>query len=336
MKIALIGPGILPIPPPGWGAVEILVWDYYRELKKLGHDVKIINKIRQHPYDQSNPFTPYCQELIKEINECQYDFVHLHYDCLYHILPYLNAKKIGITSHYPYIDQPEKHRADGFAPIFNFMVQNDTNKYLNFMLAKKDVDFLLQRGANSKLLFLLENGINSSVFKCTINNTSELRNKTIYLGQVNERKGQYKYCHLKNIDIIGPDGNNGNNSIANYKGSWTREDVQTKLTDYGNLLLLSKGEADPLVVKEALMCGLGVVINATSSKNLIRDTNNKDIDQFITIIEDEKMDDLHYIQTKIDENRMSSLLIRDKIRHYSESKFAWNIFIEKYINSLII
>ena len=27
MKIVLIGPGIMPIPPTGWGAVEILVWD---------------------------------------------------------------------------------------------------------------------------------------------------------------------------------------------------------------------------------------------------------------------------------------------------------------------
>ena len=141
MKIALIGPGILPIPPPGWGAVEVLIWDYYRELEKLGHDVKIINKMRQHPYDQSSPLTPYCRELIKEINEGQYDFVHLHYDCLYHILPHLNSKKIGITSHYPYIDNEQKHRSDGFTSIFNFMVRNDTNKYLNFMLAKKTLIF---------------------------------------------------------------------------------------------------------------------------------------------------------------------------------------------------
>ena len=32
MKIAFIGPGILPIPPNGWGAVELLVWEYAKEL----------------------------------------------------------------------------------------------------------------------------------------------------------------------------------------------------------------------------------------------------------------------------------------------------------------
>jgi hypothetical protein len=43
MKICLIGPGIMSIPPPGWGAVEILIWDYYQALTRLGHEVQIVN-----------------------------------------------------------------------------------------------------------------------------------------------------------------------------------------------------------------------------------------------------------------------------------------------------
>ena len=27
MKVSIVGPGIMPIPPTGWGAVEILIWD---------------------------------------------------------------------------------------------------------------------------------------------------------------------------------------------------------------------------------------------------------------------------------------------------------------------
>ena len=41
MKIAIVGPGIMPIPPTGWGAVEILIWDQKLALEKLGHEVKI-------------------------------------------------------------------------------------------------------------------------------------------------------------------------------------------------------------------------------------------------------------------------------------------------------
>ena len=43
MKISIVGPGIMPIPPTGWGAVEILIWDQKLALEKLGHEVDIIN-----------------------------------------------------------------------------------------------------------------------------------------------------------------------------------------------------------------------------------------------------------------------------------------------------
>ena len=43
MKISIIGPGIMPIPPTGWGAVETLIWDMRNALIALGHDVDIIN-----------------------------------------------------------------------------------------------------------------------------------------------------------------------------------------------------------------------------------------------------------------------------------------------------
>ena len=141
MKIGLVAPGIMPVPPPGWGAVEILIWDYYNELRTFGHDVVIINKMRREPSDQSHHDTPYCKELISEINAGGFDFVHIHYDVLFHIVPFLQAKMIGITSHYPYIDNLDKHYGDGFQAIFKFMIekpgltmQNQSQIVINFVL----------------------------------------------------------------------------------------------------------------------------------------------------------------------------------------------------------
>ena len=37
MKIALVGPGIMEIPPKGWGAVESLIWDYATELGAVSY-----------------------------------------------------------------------------------------------------------------------------------------------------------------------------------------------------------------------------------------------------------------------------------------------------------
>lgn len=58
MRIAQITPGIIPIPPNGWGAVEKIIWEYTKTLRKLGHTVDIIYA------DQAN-------------NE-DWDIVHVH------------------------------------------------------------------------------------------------------------------------------------------------------------------------------------------------------------------------------------------------------------------
>ena len=55
MKVAIVGPGIMPIPPTGWGAVEILIWDQKLALEKLGHEVLIVN-------------TPNPNDILKEID----------------------------------------------------------------------------------------------------------------------------------------------------------------------------------------------------------------------------------------------------------------------------
>jgi len=324
MKIALIAPGILPVPPPGWGAVEILIWDYYNELRMAGHDVIIINKIRRDPSEQSHPGTTYCRELISEINQCTFDFVHLHYDVLFHIVPFLTAKVIGITSHYPYIDKLDKHHADGFNGIFQFMVrmpcvESQSQVLINFVLADKDIECLIKHGADSRYIYKLENGIADRFTTKSVVEAAHI-DKTIYLGKITTRKGQVRYCNLEGIHIVGP----GGEGLANYQGSWIRDEVYSKLSDYGNLLLLSEGEADPLVVKEAMMAGLGVVINETSGKNLKRDLD------FVSIIPDSHKDDIEYIQCVMDNNRKISYQKRDIIRQYAREHFCWPQLIVKY------
>jgi len=115
-------------------------------------------------------------------------------------------------------------------------------------------------------------------------------------------------------------------NLPNYLGEWTKETLYNNLTEYGNLILLSEGEADPLVVKEALIAGLGVVISECSAANL-------DISkEFITIIPNDKLLDLDYIKKKIISNRIQSIQRRDEIRKYALDKFSWKSIIDKYVD----
>ena len=52
MKIININPGLISIPPNGWGAVEKIIWDYHLELDKLNiqNDIRYLNDVK---YDDS-------------------------------------------------------------------------------------------------------------------------------------------------------------------------------------------------------------------------------------------------------------------------------------------
>jgi autotransporter strand-loop-strand O-heptosyltransferase len=50
MKIVNVTPGLLPIPPNGWGAVEKIIWETHLELEKLGHE-SIICYLNDVPKD---------------------------------------------------------------------------------------------------------------------------------------------------------------------------------------------------------------------------------------------------------------------------------------------
>jgi len=322
LKMALIGPGIMSIPPQGWGAVEILIWDYYNELRKRNIDVDIINEICSNYFEQSDPNSDYTRNLIHKINSGNYDFVHIHYDVLFHIIPHLNAKKIGFSSHYPYIDQIDKHASDGYDKIFKFIISNKKN--INFVLAKKDKEFLEKNGAMN--VYLLENGIDYSQFNLSMEPSKF--NRTVYLGKIDKRKNQSNYQDIDCIDFVGPLNDDQFNISKNYLGMWTRGEVQSKLTEYGNLLLVSNGEADPLIVKEAIMSGLGVVINDSSAKNL-------EEREFITILDNNRVNDLEYVREKIEENRRNCVDNREKIRHYGILNFSWDKLLNNYLGNIM-
>ena len=99
--------------------------------------------------------------------------------------------------------------------------------------------------------------------------------------------------------------------------------MYNELTEYGNLVLLSDGEAHPLVCMEALASGLGVVVCQWGKANL--DTSK----EFITVIEEKHINDIDFIEYEIEKNRKYSVEHRDEIREYGK-QFDWVKIIEKY------
>lgn len=314
-KLSIIGPGYMPIPPTGWGAVEILIWDYYETLTKKGIEVQIVN-------------TPNQEEIINQVNSFNPDFVHLQYDDHWPVLFYLKQPRAA-TNHYGYLDNIPKHFKMYSDPIINGFVQSGANM---FCLSENIKYTYRALGVSDELLFVTHNGARKDLIK--FRETSLFPYKSIYLARICERKQQHLYQSINCIDFIGnvdPNSHDFNKGFdlkkSNYIGSWSKQNLYDQITNYSNLVLLSDGEADPLVTKEALMAGLGLVVAERASANL-------DKMPFIDIIPSSKMNDIPYITEVIKKNQEVSNQMRNEIREYATDKFDYNNVVDRYIKTI--
>ena len=304
MKVSIVGPGIMPIPPTGWGAVEILIWDQKLALEKLGHEVDIVNT--QSPV-----------QILNQVNKFRPDFVHIQYDDFIELYPYIQYP-CAITSHFGYFEQPNKwdYYGERIAKPFGRIQPNV------FCLSGgiKDVYADVLKIPEERL-FVTPNGVNVDKFR--VENIPERLSDSIYLAKIDYRKRQHLFQSIKNLYYAGNTADPRFDTSNNYLGEWSKETLYNNLTNYGNLVLLSDGEAHPLVCLEAFAAGLGVVISQWAAANLDLDKD------FITVIPDDKIGDMEFVDGELVRNRYYSVNHRPEIREYAES-FSWTKVIEKY------
>lgn len=308
MKVVIIGPGIMPIPPKGWGAVEILVWDYATILREKGWDVRIVNNENR-------------EIIVRETNDFNPDFVHLQYDNFIDVLDRINCKNKAATSHFGYLEQYERH--GGYRPLFEHFINCG---HTIFALSQGIKDTYVQYGCDPSRIYVTPNGARKNLFR--YDPECKFTDKSICLAKIDYRKRQKLTQDYKaNVYFAGNIApNDGFIQDEYYLGEWEKNYLYDNLTNYSNLVLLSDGEADPLVTKEALMSGLGLVISQYSYANL-------DLEKpFIEVIPENKLCDHSYVKEKIEENRRISCSMREEIRQYAIDNFSWENIISKYMN----
>ena len=308
MKISIIGPGIMPIPPTGWGAVETLIWDMRNALIALGHEVDIVNV--------NDP-----KKIIQKVNQFRPDFVHIHYDDwvgLYNYIQYPCA----CTSHFGYLEREEMF--NGYVNIANAFAQIKPRIFCLSEGIKKVYSVLMN--IPKERLFISPNGVNTSAFRST--DAPHHADRSIYLAKVDYRKRQHLFQSIDSLYYAGNIADERFDKEKNYLGEWSKEFLYNNLTEYGNLVLLSDGEAHPLVCMEAFAAGLGVVVTEWGKANL-------DVDKkFITVIPEKHIGDIEFLEYEIVKNREYSINHREEILEYSE-KFDWiNVVRDHYIPNI--
>lgn len=310
MKICLVGPGILEIPPQKYGAVEQLMWENYQDLRSLGHEVTVVN-------------VPQREDIVRHVNGGDFDIVHIHYDQFYDIIPLLAPKVVVISSHYPYMNIRSQWDGDGYTPTFNGIVRmSQAPKTYVFASSKPDIDTLVKGGVPPEKTWYSKLGIRMIDYAFTT--SPKFGDRTLCLGKITQRKRQFSLQSIDCIDFAGPLGDGTfDPSHKNYKGAVPRDQLNSLITEYGNGILLSQSEnATPLTVKEYLVCGLPVVVSECCGQELDQSL------PFISVIPDDRIDDLDFIRTTIEKNR--SFKDRNQVREYARSEFGSDTLIKAY------
>tara|TARA_R110000796_G_scaffold76232_1_gene170653 strand:+ start:1386 stop:2345 length:960 start_codon:yes stop_codon:yes gene_type:complete len=314
MKIALIGPGLMPIPPKSWGAVEILMWNYRNFLIEKGHEVKIFN-------------TRDLLSVKREIESSDFDVVHLHFDNYLHFFEDMKCKNFFVTSHYGNLPVESRYEPFYWNIFYSFIQTKHKILALSPEIKKKYEEY----GFDRERVFVAHNGVEIEDFN--FSEKAKISDRTIYFGRLERRKGQHLFCHHDglNLDFVGNHGDLQKLNLSStnrYLGAWTKEKIYSDLTLYPNMALISYGEAHPLVCMEALAAGLGVVVSDVAAANLDRDK------KFITVIPDDKIEDVDYVRREIIKNREISVTMRREIREYAKNKFSWDVVVDNYLNTL--
>lgn len=303
MRICHIGHGRIPIPPTQWGAVEDIIANYQHWSERFGHEFLVVNEPDPlHACTLALNWKP--------------DVVHLHDETKIDEFHGVEAPVKIVTTHDPtFFEKPN--------PFIKRFVEGD---FLVGCLSDEQLLQFLNRGIPNGRLVLMPNGARSDLIQ--FRETPRYPHKMICLGMIGRRKRQNVLLPIPFVDCIGP--------VATYDPvvtsgitfeSWTRQEVYNRLTDYAALVLLSKSEADPLVVKEALMAGLDVIVSEAASANLDR------TQPFVHVLSESHINNPLVLRLNL-ERILKSPKDRATVRRYAEQHFDWEPLVTRYLTAL--
>ena len=75
LRVTMLGAGMIPIPPPGYGAVEKHVWNLKQALEARGHEVRVVNRVFGPDSKDEYRFALWAR---REVAREPYDALHVH------------------------------------------------------------------------------------------------------------------------------------------------------------------------------------------------------------------------------------------------------------------
>ena len=312
MKITMVAPGVYPIPPTGYGGIELVIWNIRKALIGEGHHVNIVNLM-----GGGNSIAKRWK-IVRAINASRPDVVHIHASKYFNLARFIRCSNILFSDHSPGVSFEE----------YKYHRRAKVKGAHTLCFSEKIKEFYAAVGISCDFLHVIPNGVAVAEFSFT--EQPKYPDRSICLGVVSKRKRQYAIADLPNIDFAGPVNEPVDFLDGAYQGEWSRQQVCRNLTEYANKVLLTEAEAHNVACMESLASGLGLVISQNATDNL--DTSLP----FIDVVPDDKIHDRGFVSGIIAKNRATALTMRKDIREYAKSNFDTDHVVKtKYLPLLL-
>ncbi|MFZ4508149.1 MAG: glycosyltransferase family 4 protein [Fimbriimonas sp.] len=312
-RICLVASGKLPIPPQGWGAVENVIWNTRLGLEAVGWQVDILNLNRKWV----------AWELLRRrLTGRSYDWIYVHNEMalpsLARVEGLLRAKLVSL-SHSGFADPASIPGTKWFRRLTACRRHISLTAELADALRRHDDSFLVEQ---------LPNGVEIDRFRFYPAGNG----RAICLGQIGARKRQARLADAlsrgPDCDFVGPNDPKAEprdllGDDPRHLGSWTREEVYERLGAYSALVLFSESEAQPLVILEALACGLSVV----GSPEALRG-----IDLSLPFVH--RVEDIALVPEALRRALAENPGLRESARQHAEENFAWSVVVQRLVATL--
>ncbi len=306
INIIQITPGIIPIPPNGWGAVEKIIWEYKLSLDKLGYSTDI----------------KYCDDVVESDNQ----IVHVHMANLANLL-----HQRGISYVFSLHDHHVEHFGRG-SECYNQNFEAIKNSKLTFVHSRHLVEYF----DNLPQIVYLPHGANLTDYKFIERKISTspkilmMANNGVGGDPLSDRKGfliGIEAAKMLNLDltIICPSSNK--QFFDYHKPNYDKlkiiydldyQESINKLYEFDIFLHPSNLEAGHpnLTITEALSTGMPVVgtINL-DIPGMVR--VDRDVESFVVGIE-QAISKYYTLISEIDENRYT---------------FSWEIIVSRMLEN---
>lgn len=312
-RIVVVGPGLIPIPPNGWGAVETIIQEQIPPLAAR-YSLTILNSQRLIDWIRARPWSA--------------SLILCHSD---RALPValLMSKIFGApvlaASHFPYLAFPHQW-PPGFERVFRRLMS-----CAGILCLSPAIYDMFRINGFEGDLSIAPNGSN---FKPL--DVPEATKGAVCVGSVEPRKRQVdlmiRFPNL-DIDFIGEvrdariEEVDPNVRKRRFLGSGSREQLQETLGEYACLILMSDGEADSLVLYEAQLAGLEVIVTPQA-------LGAQDARQPWIHVLDYESDDVERLEDLIAEIRARSQQTRSSIRRYAKTHYSWDSRVKPWMESI--